>query len=140
MKSDTKTRNTKKTIVRMLAAMLIGGVIGGVSTVVYEIVFGEVPSLKVKRFDRLNEEWLEFIKKNRSKGGLQHDYDVVIGPVADDNTMETVQLYMANILTAEEAVERLRYNKVNNQVSFHTERALQYVKLVRRVSYARKDI
>ena len=39
MKSDTKTRNTKKTIVRMLAAMLIGGVIGGVSTVVYEIVF-----------------------------------------------------------------------------------------------------
>lgn len=71
---------------------------------------------------------------------MQHDYDVVIGPVADDNTMETVQLYMANILTAEEAVERLRYNKVNNQVSFHTERALQYVKLVRRVSYARKDI
>ena len=58
---------------------------------------------------------------------MQHDYDVVIGPVADDNTMETVQLYMANILTAEEAVERLRYNKVNNQVSFHTERALQYV-------------
>ena len=57
---------------------------------------------------------------------MQHDYDVVIGPVADDNTMETVQLYMANILTAEEAVERLRYNKVNNQVSFHTERALQY--------------
>ena len=42
--------------------------------------------------------------------------------------------------TAEEAVERLRYNKVNNQVSFHTEKALQYVKLVRRVSYARKDI
>lgn len=41
MKSDTKTRNTKKTIVRMLAAMLIGGVIGGVSTVVYEIGFGE---------------------------------------------------------------------------------------------------
>lgn len=107
---------------------------------VYEFLFEEVPSLKVKRFDRLNEEWLEFIKKNRSKGGLQHDYDVVIGPVADDNTMETVQLYMANILTAEEAVERLRYNKVNNQVSFHTEKALQYVKLVRRVSYARKDI
>ncbi len=41
MKSDTKTRNTKKTIVKMLVAMLIGGVIGGVSTVVYEIVFGE---------------------------------------------------------------------------------------------------
>lgn len=107
---------------------------------VYEFAFEEVPALNVKRFDRLNEEWLEFIKINRSKGGLQHDYDVVIGPVAGDNTMETVQLYMANILTATEAVERLRYNNVNNQVSFHTEKALQYLKLVGRSSYARKDI
>ena len=40
MKSDTKTRNTKKTIVKMLVAMLIGGVIGGVSTVVYELFWG----------------------------------------------------------------------------------------------------
>lgn len=58
----------------------------------------------------------------------------------DDNTMETVQLYIANILSAKEAVERLRYSKVNNQVSFHTEKALQYLKPGRRSSYARKDI
>lgn len=77
---------------------------------------------------------------NRDKGGLQHDYDVVIGPVADDNTMETVQLYIANILTAAEAVERLRYSKVNNQVSFHTQKALGYLKMIRRSSYARKNI
>ena len=107
---------------------------------VYEFLFEEVLTLKVKRFDRLDEEWLEFIKLNRSEGGLQHNYDVVIGPVADDNTMETVQLYIANILSAKEAVERLRYNKVNNQVSFHTEKALQYLKPVRRNSYAREDI
>lgn len=107
---------------------------------VYEFLFEEAASLKVKRFDTLNEEWLEFIKSNRSKGGLQHDYDVVIGPVADDNTMETVQLYIANILTATEAVERLRYNNVNNQVSFHTEKALKYLKFIGRFDYAREDI
>lgn len=107
---------------------------------VYELLFEEVSALKVKRFDTLNEEWLEFIKLNRSKGGLQHDYDVVIGPVADDNTMETVQLYIANILTATEAVERLRYSKVNNQVSFHTQKALRYLKMVRRSFYARENI
>lgn len=106
----------------------------------HEFVFEEEPALKVKRFDTLNEDWLEFIKLNRSKGGLQHDYDVVIGPVADDNTMETVQLYIASILTAKEAVERLRYNQVNNQVSFHTEKALKYLKFVRRSSYARENI
>ena len=104
---------------------------------VYEYLFQESPTLKVKRFDRLDTEWLEFIKENRSKGGLQHTYDVVIGPVADDNTMETVQLYMAEILTAQEAVERLRYSKVNNQISFHTELALKNLQLVRRVDYDR---
>ena len=107
---------------------------------VYEYLFEENSVLNVKRFDALSEEWLEFIKENRSKGGLQHKYDVIIGPVADDNTMETVHLYTANILTASEAVERLRYNKVNNQVSFHTEKALQYLQLTRRDSYARNDL
>ena len=102
---------------------------------VYQFVFRENDRLKICRFDALNKEWLEFIKENRSKGGVQHKYDVVIGPVADDNTMETVQLYIAGILTSDEAVNRLKYNKVNNQVSFHTEKALQSLKLVGRVSY-----
>lgn len=77
----------------------------------------------------------QFIKENRSKGGLQHKYDVVIGPVADDNTMEAIQLYVAGILSVEETVCRLRYNKVNNQVSFHTEKALNYLKKIGRKSY-----
>lgn len=102
---------------------------------VYQFIFREIDTLKIQRFDALNKEWLEFVKENRSKGGLQHDYDVVIGPVADDNTMETVQLYIAGILTSDEAVERLRYSKVNNQVSFHTEKALQNLKLIGRVVY-----
>ncbi len=94
---------------------------------VYSYVFCQSERLKIKHFSTLNKEWLEFIKENRSKGGIQHDYDVVIGPVADDNTMETVQLYMAGILNADEAVERLRYSKINNQVSFHTQKALEYL-------------
>lgn len=61
---------------------------------------------------------------------------MVIGPVADDNTMETVQLYMTGILKAEEAVARLRYSKVNKQVSFHSEKALAYLELVGRDTYA----
>lgn len=103
---------------------------------VYQYLFTENPELNVKRFYALDEEWLEFIKKNRIKGDIQHPYDVVIGPVADDNTMETVQLYMTGILKTEEAVDRLRYSKVNNQVSFHTEKALAYLELIGRDTYA----
>lgn len=94
---------------------------------IYQYIFRQTDNLKIKRFTALNAEWLDFIKENRVKGGVQHTYDVVIWPVADDNTMETVQLYLSGILKSEEAVERLRYNKVNNQVSFHTPLALKHL-------------
>lgn len=102
---------------------------------VYEYLFTESELLKVKRFDSLSKEWLEFVKENRSKGGLYHNYDVVIGPVADDKTMETVQLYIANILTVEEAVARLKYSRANNQISFHTETSLEYLRFIGRKAY-----
>ncbi len=98
-------------------------------------MFAENEQLNIRRFDSLNKEWLEFIRQNRLEGGLQHDYDIVIGPVADDNTMEAIQLYIAGILSADETVERLRYNKVNNQISFHTEKALESLEFIRRLAY-----
>lgn len=94
---------------------------------VYQYLFHQTEDLKIKHFHALDAQWLEFIKNNRLNGGIQHSYDVVIGPVADDNTMETVQLYMSGILKTEEAVDRLRYSKVNNQVSFHTPKALKHL-------------
>lgn len=103
---------------------------------VYKYVFEETADLKIKHFDSLSKEWLEFIKLNRSKGGTQHEFDVVIGPVADDNTMQTVQLYLLGIITSDEAVERLKFNDVNNQVSFHTEKAIKKLVLINRSVYA----
>ena len=102
---------------------------------VYKFIFEESHSLDVKRFNSLDEDWLEFVKVNRIKGGVQHSFDVVIGPVADDYTTETVQLYISETITCEEAINRLRYSKVNNQVSFHTSKALDYLTLIERCNY-----
>jgi hypothetical protein len=102
---------------------------------VYRYIFQQSEELKIKHFATLDKEWLEFVKLNRTVGDIQHHYDVVIGPVADDNTMETVQLYLSGILSVDEAVTRLRYNKVNNQVSFHTPLALEHL-----VLESRKDV
>ena len=102
---------------------------------VYKFKFEESQDLKIKHFNSLDKEWLDFIKINRSKGGIQHDFDVVVGPVADDNTMQTVQLYLLGTITSEEAVERLKFNKVNNQVSFHTENAIKHLVLINRSMY-----
>ena len=49
--------------------------------------------------------------------------------------MSFTQEYQKKLTTASEAVNRLRYNKVNNQVSFHTSKALKYVRLIRRTAY-----
>lgn len=102
---------------------------------VYKFRFEESQDLKIKHFNSLDKEWLDFIKINRSKGGIQHNFDVVVGPVVDDNTMQTVQLYLLGTITAEEAVERLKFNKVNNQVSFHTENAIKHLVLINRSMY-----
>lgn len=102
---------------------------------VYQFIYKPSEMLKIKQFDTLNREWLRFVVANRMEGGLQHDYDVVVGPIADDNTMETIQLHMAGVYNEDETLERLKYFKPNNQVSFHTLRALESLKLVERKDY-----
>lgn len=97
---------------------------------VYEIEMTE--NYKVKQFEGLSVEWLEMIKNNRKLGGIQHGYDIVIGPVANDNTRVTVSRYMQGIYTAEEAINRLAYARVNDQITFHTDKALENLQFIRR--------
>ena len=78
---------------------------------------------------------LEFIKTNRIEGGCKHDYDIVIGPVADDDTLPTLLLYLDGSITANAAIEMLKYNQVNNQISFHTQVGLKSLQFSRRQDY-----
>jgi hypothetical protein len=100
---------------------------------VYTFDFICSDSLKIITFDGLTFEWLEMIKDNRVFGGIRHDYDIVIGPVANDNTMPTIALYIDGTLSVEATLVQLAYFKANNQVSFHTEQALRSLKRIDRV-------
>lgn len=106
---------------------------GGEGKFVYIFEFEENTSLKIKRYTGLNEDWLEMIKENRTKGNIQHVYDVVYGPVANDNTIRTIALYIAGIYSSDAALEQLKYFKANNQLSVHTEKALKYLRFIRRI-------
>ena len=103
---------------------------GGDGSFVKEYEFTENENLKIKVFPEMNKDWLEFVKKCRTEGGTPHDYDVIKGPVANDNTMRTIALYISGIYTTEQAIEQLKFFKVNNQVSFHTEKVLSYLKWI----------
>lgn len=98
---------------------------GGDGSFVKEYEYTENANLKIKIFKEMDEEWLEFVKKCRTEGEIPHDYDIIQGPVANDNTMRTIALYVSGIYTTEQAIEQLRYFKVNNQISFHSEEALK---------------
>lgn len=98
---------------------------GGDGSIVKVFDFDLENELSVLTFDSMNIAWLEFVKENRTNGGITHGYDIVRGPVANDNTMRTIALYISGVYTAEQALEQLQFFKVNDQISFHTEKALR---------------
>ena len=66
--------------------------------------------------------------KNRKSEELLHNYDIVKGPVADDNLFATLKLYEKNYASKEKTIKTLKTYKLINQISFHTEKALSCIK------------
>ena len=90
-----------------------------------EAVLGS-DELNVKVFPEVSEEWAMFILQNRkaSRTGFYHDYDIVVGPVADDSVVQQLDLYEMGLITLSQLVEALRYRDINNQYYFGTEQAI----------------
>lgn len=61
----------------------------------YEVVLNEqmFSEIKVKVFEHADIEWLDFVLMCREQGGLPHDYDLVVGPTADDDTALCLKAY-----------------------------------------------
>ena len=76
-----------------------------------------------------------FVKENRTKGGIQHNYDVVRGKVADDTVALTISLLVDGTYTVEETISRLEPDKLKDQVSFHTEKALDSLTFIQKHTY-----
>ena len=83
-------------------------------------------TLNLMHFDNANADWLEFVVNNRK--ALQiFDYDIVIGPVANDATLPVIDDYMDGRYTQEEAVRRLLPQNLTDQYSFCSEVSLGYL-------------
>lgn len=57
-------------------------------------------------------------------------YDIILDPVADDDIAATIRRFMGEKLDEEGLRKRLTYRKLNNQYSFHTEKAIAYLRKV----------
>ena len=89
--------------------------------------------LRVKRFDDYSSEWAAFILSNRNNetGHPVHDYDIVIGPIADDRVGVQLWRYENEMIDLETLVNNLKYMKgITIQYFFGTQNAINYLKKV----------
>ena len=91
------------------------------------IAFAECSLL---RFDAPNEAWLDFVSENRAGSYKGKEYDLVYGPVANDDVYTTFTLYNAGALTKEQTLEALKIKKLYNQLVLTSEKALGYLEFV----------
>lgn len=70
----------------------------------------------VKRFEGYDEEWLDYVAVCRHGDTPEKQFDAVEGGVANDKVFNTVDLYFAGVISKQEALGRLKYEKPNHQI------------------------
>lgn len=124
-------------------ATRVSKIYGGFPVVnIYEIDddFRELSDLRIKDFGaHTTEEWAKFIMNNRNRTftdeksllcNRDNKYDIVIGPVADDNMALLFRQYENEIIDFSTLLKGMIYRKTSSQYSFHTEKS---IKLLRKV-------
>ena len=87
-----------------------------------------VEELNVKEFEDYSDEWLEFVVACRS--GKTHEYDVVIGPMADDTIYDYIEAYSMGQMNKKKFFELMKFKYPTHQISFHTIKALTCIEFV----------
>ena len=84
--------------------------------------------LKILHFEVMTEEWLDFIVACRN--GCGHDFDIVEGPMADDQIFNYIQNFIDGTISREAFWDLAKFKKPTHQISFHTEKALESLKFI----------
>ena len=87
------------------------------------------PAYHTRHFDGATAEWLDFVVGNR-RGEVHHNFDLIMGPVANDKLYATITLYENGILDANAAIEQLNTHRLLDQLSFHTTKACKLLTFV----------
>ena len=120
----------KTTAIRM--AQKKARLFGGTATLItYNMDDAALQSdLKVKIFpEKACVEWLIFVDANRDRKNEApiHDYDIVIGPIADDGVVLQLTNFREGIYTPEQAAAQLQDRYLDQQYYFGTKQALRFL-------------
>ncbi|MCL2208439.1 MAG: DUF3990 domain-containing protein [Fibromonadales bacterium] len=87
------------------------------------------PSSRIREFSEMTEEWLDFILFCRN--GKKHDYEIVNGPMANDQIYNYISDYMDGAITREQFWALARFKHPTHQTAFCTEAALRDLKFIK---------
>jgi hypothetical protein len=88
-------------------------------------------TLAVRRFKSADSEWLNFVTEHRLKTYSGNSYDFVVGAVANDTVMPTIQAYLAGFLTEEATLITLKASRLADQICLKSTKALSLLQFVR---------
>ena len=92
---------------------------------VYEVNEDELKNIRLLSFDSPNVEWLNLVVKNRKGEYIAENWDIISGPVADDQTAQVIDLYLEGAYDEEEAIRRFLTQRLKDQYAFKTDEALK---------------
>ena len=79
--------------------------------------------LNIKEFREMTDEWLDFVVNCRR--GIEHDYDIIEGPMADDQIWNYVEAFIDGRIPRKAFWEIAKFNYPTHQIVFCTEEALK---------------
>jgi hypothetical protein len=89
--------------------------------------------LEIHTFPEPNAEWLEFIRENRLKSYSGKQYDVIIGPVANDRVYPTLLALVSGQFNIEAALVAIKPYKLFDQYCLATGKALSLLTFVKAI-------
>jgi len=97
---------------------------------IYKFDDNLLSQLNVLGFDSPSEAWLDFVSNNRNGITATQVYDLIYGPVANDDIFRTFVLYSTGVLTKQQTLDALKIKKLFNQYVFTSEKSLDFLKFI----------
>lgn len=91
-----------------------------------------IKTLQILRFEGYSLEWARFVlgnRKNRTRQQI-HDYDIVIGPIADDVVGYQIRRVEEGIINEEKFLEEIKFHTITVQFLFATQKAINLLQRI----------
>ena len=126
----------EKTAAERMAYRTVKRFGGSPYVMTYDFNDVELGRLALRRFEKPSVEWAMFVMANRrgvidaQEHNLDNKFDVVVGPIANDDLALLFRQFSRGLLTVEMLMREMQYKELTVQYSVHTQQAVSLLELI----------